>query len=167
MKIELKQGQFVITDFNEFEAYRIASKIEKDGMRFYSKLFDCTKDADTKKALEFLMVEEKKHLKFFEDCLGKLREEKEDTSEENDLLASMNFGIFEPYQSMVEACKIVEDRKKALNLGILVEERSINFYETCKNYIKSPETKNALDNIIADEKQHKKELEKVLKADKP
>ncbi|UCG35746.1 MAG: ferritin family protein [Candidatus Omnitrophota bacterium] len=162
MKIELKHGQFVITDFNEFEAYRIASKIEKDGMRFYSKLFECAKDAATKKALEFLIVEEKKHLNFFEDCIDKLRQVKEDTTEESDLLTTMDFGIFEPYQNMVEACKIVDDKKKAFNLGILVEERSVSFYETCKKHVSSSETKEALDNIIADEKQHKKELEKML-----
>ncbi len=162
MKIEEKHGQFVITDFNEFEAYRIAAKIEKDGVWFYGKLLECASDEATKNALNFLIEEERKHLKFFEECLGKLRQEKEDASEESDLLTSMDFGIFQPYQGMDEVCKVAGDRKKALSLGILVEDKSISFYEACKTHVKSSETKEALEKIIADEQNHKKELEKVL-----
>ncbi len=38
MKIEEREGKLVIVDFNELEAYKVASKIEKDGIRFYDNL---------------------------------------------------------------------------------------------------------------------------------
>lgn len=35
MKVEEKNNKLVITDFNEIDAYKIAYKVEKDGLDFY------------------------------------------------------------------------------------------------------------------------------------
>lgn len=159
MKIKEENGRLVITDFDEIEAYRIACAIEKDGIKFYQKMLGCVHSFEAQHTLEVLIGEEKKHLKFFEECLYRLRETKEDLSEENDLLSSMDFGIFQPYESIDEMCDIVEDLKKAINLGIIIEKKSIDFYEICKKSISSPEVKKELELIIGQEHQHKELLE--------
>ena len=38
MKIEQKGNSFIITNFDEIEAYKVACKIEKEGLKFYKKL---------------------------------------------------------------------------------------------------------------------------------
>jgi rubrerythrin len=95
-EIQDREDKLVIVDFDEFEAYRIACKIEKDGLWFYEKLASRTKNTEVGQTLKFLLGEEIKHLQFFEDSLSRLRRDKEDTAEDNDLLTSMDFDIFQP-----------------------------------------------------------------------
>jgi len=100
MKIEDKEGKLVVVDFDEFEAYRIAVKVEYDGIRFYDVFALSVDDPELKRVVGVLLAEERKHLAFFEGCIDRLRREKDDLSEDDSLLNSMDFGIFEPYQSM-------------------------------------------------------------------
>ena len=67
MKIQEIGGKLTVSDFDEFDAARIACKIEKDGILFYARLKEGISDAGIKKSVEFLIDEEKKHLSFFED----------------------------------------------------------------------------------------------------
>ena len=70
MKIEEKGADLVITDFSELETYKIAIKIEKDGISFYENLIKDEKHINAKQELEFLLQDEKKHLKTFEKHLN-------------------------------------------------------------------------------------------------
>jgi rubrerythrin len=162
MKIEEKQGKFIITSFDEFEAYRIACKIEQDGIRFYGLLAQTSKDAEAKKIFAFLLEEEKKHLAFFERNLSRLRQAREDRYEDDDLVRSMDFGIFKPYQGMEGLNSIVTDIKKALALGIVVEDKSIRFYQACRDDSVPATIKRELERIIEEEKKHKKLFEALL-----
>lgn len=161
MKIEEHEGKLRVVDFNELDAYKIACKIEKDGAWFYNKLLGVVDASAAKQVLTFLIEEEKKHLKFFEQCLSGARQSREDRFEEDDLLSSMNFGIFEPYQSIEELENMFPDSGKALKLGIIVEEKSIKFYEACQGQVSSEETRREIANIIEEEKKHKALLESL------
>ena len=163
MKIQEKKDTLVIVDFDEFEAYRIACKIEQDGLQFYEKLAGKAENSGVSQTLNFLLGEERKHLKFFEDSLSRIRNEKEDSAEDNDLLTSMDFGIFQPYQSIAELEDTVKDMPKALRLGVAIEDKSIKFYQACSGNISSAETKNGLALIIGEERKHKDLLETLLK----
>jgi rubrerythrin len=164
MRIQEKEDKLVIVDFDEFEAYRIACKIEKDGMMFYKKLASEVKNNDVRQALDFLLGEERKHLQFFEDVLSRIRHDREDTAEDNDLLTSMDFGIFQPYQGIAQLQGIVEDTSKALRLGIAIENKSIKFYQACLQNVSAPQTKSELGLIIEEEKRHKDLLDTFLAA---
>ena len=48
MRIEEREGEIVISSFNELEAYKIATKIEKDGIDFYAKLINSAKNETVK-----------------------------------------------------------------------------------------------------------------------
>ena len=163
MKIEEKDDRLVITDFDELEAYKIACKIEKDGIEFYKSLSENTKDKSIEEKLRFLLGEEEKHLKFFSQCLDELRQKKGDGFEEDDLLNYMDYGVFQPFANAKE--KVIEkldDVKKAIHLGILIEDGSIKFYEACKDKA-HPEVKGELENIIEEENKHRSLLEKIMK----
>lgn len=164
MKIQEKGGKFVIVDFNELEAYKIAIKIEKDGIDFYKKIFVNMQSKEIKEKLEFLLNEEREHLKFFEECLFNAGQHIEDGFQEDDLLNYMDYGIFKPLKDLKKMAKKIDDIKKALRLGIAVEEKSIRFYEFCRDKVSLSGTKDELKNIIAQEKQHRFLFKNILKS---
>jgi rubrerythrin len=162
MKIQDKNGKLQIVDFNELEAYKIASKIEQDGIIFYENLIDGVKDQAAKNKLQYLLVEERKHLSFFQDCLSKVGADKEDGFEDDDLLNYMDYGIFQPYEHMSQMKDIIDDVDEALDIGIIVEDRTAKFYQVCKDKVSSQKTKQELGNIIKEEERHKELLLDML-----
>lgn len=165
MRIEEKNGNLVIVDFDEADAYKIACKIEKDGICFYKDLRDKSGDEKIKTEMEFLLKEENGHLKLFEELLSKIEREKEDTSEENDLLDSLDYGVFQPYQGIGGLQQALNDPKKALKLGIIIEDKSIKFYEACKGHLTSSKAIEEVVSIIREEYRHKQKLEALYGRD--
>ena len=163
MKIEERNGELTIVDFNGLEAYNIASKVEKDGIVFYENLAKCVKKKEVKDELQLLINEEKKHLKFFQDQISAIEESEEDSFQEDNLLNYMDYGIFQPYQGIKDMADKIDDVNKALRLGVLVEDKSIKFYQACLDKVSSLEAKKEIANIIEEEKRHKVLFESMLK----
>jgi rubrerythrin len=160
MKIVEKDGAFVIVDFDEAQAYTIACKVEKDGLAFYQRLYDAVKDKAAGEKLRFLMEEERKHLAFFEDNLARVSQDKENGFEEDGLVETMDFSVFQPYAGALrETASAVGDARKALRLGTLIEDHSIRFYQACKEKVSSVAAQEAIAAIIEEEKKHKALLE--------
>lgn len=162
MKIEERDGAFVITDFDESEAYRIAEKVEMDGIGLYKRLAEKSDLHRVRETLELLLDQERDHLEFFSGQRDRLMKEKDYAAEENDLLSGIDYGIFQPYQSLGDLDKVITSPRKALRLGLIIEEKSINFYEACKRHVPSEATKREIGAIIEEERQHKKLLEDML-----
>lgn len=162
MKIEERNGKLVVTDFNELEAYKISCAVERNGILFYKKLASAQKKPEVQELLEFLQHEEERHLRFFEEHLAKLQAVTEDRFEDDDLISSINPGIFAPYENMGELENIIADLRKAVRLGIIVEDKSIQFYSACREMLNSAQTKQKLGEIIAEEMKHKELLETVV-----
>lgn len=155
MRVEEKQEKLVIIDFNELEAYRIAVKIEEDGIRFYEKLAEKSISKKAKEVLDFLLNEERKHVKFFEGRIATLRQTREDSFEEDNLLKGIDYGVFSPYKDISELEKRIDVARKALKLGLIIEDNSIKFYSACSEKVKNSQAKNEIANIIEEEKKHK------------
>lgn len=162
MKIEQKGDEFVITDFDELETYKIAAQIEKGGIEFYENLLESVGDAGIEDKIKFLINEERKHLKFFEGRLYEIGKGKEDGFEEDNLLSYIEYGIFDFYKSIKDMGDVISDVKKAMQLAIFAEEDSVRFYKACGNKVTSPKTKDELQVIIEEEKKHKALFEKLL-----
>ncbi|RJO64568.1 MAG: hypothetical protein C4540_03670 [Candidatus Omnitrophota bacterium] len=163
MRIEEKGGALVIVDFNDFEAYKIACKIERDGIAFYGKLL--AKQGSNSVAagsLRFLLKEEQRHLSLFENSLSALRQKKEDITEDEDLLGSLDYGIFQFYQSPEELDALANNFLKALKIGVAIEDSSIKFYNACKVQLKGKDVQEAVALVIEEEKRHKQALEDIL-----
>ena len=62
MKIDYSKGRIEITDFNSLEAYKIARKMERDGIEFYKRLQSQSLSPQVNEALGFLLQEEKRHM---------------------------------------------------------------------------------------------------------
>jgi rubrerythrin len=116
-----------------------------------------------KEALEFILKKEREHLSFFEKELFRLRQVTEDGFEEDDLLNYFDYGIFEPYRSIDQLSAGLTNIKKALNLAITVESKSIAFYSSCRDKVLQEKTKKTLSDIIEEEKKHKLLFEDMIK----
>lgn len=161
MRIQEKNGNFVITDFNDMEAYKIACKIEEDGVFFYKKILDKTKNKESKRILNALINEEEKHLRFFEELLFKLEESGENSWEGDDLLSEMDYGIFKPYDNAKAIDSILDNPEEIVKLAILIEDKSIKFYDYCKDNIKNKNAKKEISSIISEENGHKKLIKEI------
>jgi rubrerythrin len=167
MQIKEWGGRFVVSDFNEVEAYKISRKIESDGIAFYQSLLEKAGDRKTKETLEFLLQEEKRHLKFFENQLFLMREEGEESYEDDEMLGSMDYGIF-PKTSSEDTEKMAgTDAIRTFGLGIVMEKRSIQFYEACSERVSDKKTVSELEKIIQEETKHKQILEDAVRKMKP
>lgn len=162
MRIEEKDGDLVIVDFNELEAFKIASKIERDGVDFYEKLAERAAGGRVRDTLNLLAGQERDHLEFFNGELCRLRENQQDDFEEDDLLGSIDYGIFQPYRSIEELEKALDAPRKVLRMGISIEEKSVRFYELCMRHISSSEAQNGVAGIVEEEREHKRLLEDML-----
>ncbi|MEI6633962.1 MAG: ferritin family protein [Chlamydiota bacterium] len=161
MRIEERSGALVVVDFDDLEACKIAVRIERDGMAFYEALAGRMTAAAARGSILSLASQERDHLEFFEGELARLRATKEDAFEEDDLASSLEYGIFAPYRDLAVA---LESPRKALRLGQIVEERSVQFYEACRGRVASDETKRQLDRIIAEERLHARRLKEMQDA---
>lgn len=151
MRVEERSGALVVVDFNELEAYKIAMRIESDGIAFYEALAGRVSDGSARHAVLSLAREERDHLDFFRGELERIKGAKEDPFEEDDLATALDYGIFAPYRDLAAA---VRDPRKALTLGVLVEERTAQFYAACRDRVSSEDAKRALDRILAEERAH-------------
>lgn len=157
MRIEEKEGRLTVVDFNEIDAYKIASKVEKDGIEFYQELLKKlgTEDEKCKKIISFLIDEERAHLKFFEESLFRLRQKSPEfaDNDEEDILYSMDYGIFKG---------IAHEPHQALKSAIAIEDKSIKFYECCKGHVQAAQAKQELQVIIDEEMKHREVLLDML-----
>lgn len=163
MKIENKNGVLVVTDFDEVEAYIIACKIEEDGISFYKKLQEREKSPKISEIIYFLIREEQRHLKLFNSRLYALRENSDIDYDENDLLTSIDYGIFQPYKDKEDLEKVINNENRAFSLGIIIENKSIEYYTILSKNLSQNKAKSEIANIIEEEKHHKEILEGLLK----
>jgi len=162
MKIDYNKGQMEITDFNPLEAYKIARRMERDGLSFYQKLESQSYSPEVNRALGFLLSEEKRHLRLFEDKIFELRKDTSDGFEEDDLADFLDAKVFSPFDSLKNLDKYLTDKNKALKLGIAIEKNSVSFYQACLNNLSTNAAKKDLEFLIKEENSHLAILENLL-----
>jgi rubrerythrin len=162
MKIDYSDGKIRISDFNPVEAYKIARKIEKDGIDFYAKLLKENFDKATNEVMKFLLLEEESHLRLFEDRLLAAKQATEDGFEEDSVLDYIDTKVFYPFNAITDLNEALTNKEKALRLGIKVEENSIAFYDACLLNTKENQTKKDLRWLVQEENKHLLKLQSLL-----
>ena len=163
MKINIdKAGKITIGDFSAVQAYKIAVKMERDGIVYYRGLLEAVKDQEVKKELDFLIKEEEAHLNSFEALLSKAKGEAGDPFEEDDVVDYIKSRVFDA--SLKEAkLSQLEHRHTALEEAMNMERRSIVFYEACLSGSKDEKAKPAFRAIIEEEKKHLSKFAQLLR----
>jgi rubrerythrin len=156
MKIRDTGSGIQLYDFTAAEAYRIARKIEHEGIRFYQMLMDKAADSGVKQLVTSLRDAEAEHLRIFEQLLEGAGG-KPGQWEDDDLLDSVDDAIFSITENQVAAA----DFDQALQLGIIIEKRSLAFYLEVEKHTQSSEGKGALRKIIDEERRHWEQLKQL------
>jgi len=157
MKIKDTGEGIQIYDFSAVETFKIARKLEKEGIRFYETLLEKTIDPTVKEVFRYLLGEEKDHLRLFEKLLEREDAEALDDDGE-DMLDSVKDGVF----VFPQDGNVPSDLDAALQLGIAIEKKSLAFYLEVVKYTESEEGKKTLKKIIEEERKHWEELKRCL-----
>ena len=159
MKIKDNGEEIQIYDFNVLEAFKIARKLEREGISFYKKLTEAAKDPKVKEVLKYLLDEEEEHLQIFERMIeGEDPDSLDDSGE--DVTDIVETGVFAMPDNNEE---LTADMDKALELGITIERKSLAFYLEVLKHTESEEGKNALKKVIGEEEKHWEELKRLVK----
>lgn len=154
MKFDINDGAISIIDFDAIEAFKIACKIESDGIEFYSALAQKTVNPDAKVLFMKLKTEEERHLEFFVKKLEQARSKAQESFEEDDLISYMDYGIFNDTKQAEILAVSGGDLKRALDYAINNEKVTVSFYNECWMEISSFEGASALKEIIKEEERH-------------
>lgn len=163
MEIKLRDdGTIELTDFSATQAFKIACKLERDGLALYEKMFRECSETAVNSALEYLIQTEKEHLHFFESELEKLEAQEVDGFEEDDFVDYMDSHVFDesavPHDRGANYC----EPSQALLLGLRMEQRALIFYRALREQTNDTKAQAALDTIINEEQKHMQTLEEFV-----
>ena len=159
MRIEYKGEEIIISDFKPLEAYKIARRLEAEGINFYSLFLSSVDDVNAEKAVYSLLSEERRHLKFFNQKV----EELSGPFDENSIVDEIDTKVFGGLGESLDLASVIKDEKKAIELGILFEKRSVSFFRACLGKTPEAPAKKAFEDIIKEEEKHLESLKEILK----
>ena len=156
-------------NFNVSEILRIAVNVEKAGQKLYSVLETKAGNEDLRQTWRYLKEQEEEHQRIFQEMLDNIGDY---------IVEDFSPGEYDAYlsgtaQSYIFSQKLIEEKVKqefssdleAVEFGISIEKDSILTYTAFKEAVK-PEKKEAIDNVINEEKKHfvkLSALRKILK----
>jgi rubrerythrin len=155
MKLVSKGEGIILTDFDEVDALRLAMKLEKDGIKYYSELEAKSQGAEIKKTFSRFVKEESRHLEKFGGWLESLGVEA-DRGDEEELFDFIDTGVFGDIWKTGESLKKIRTDLDAISLGEWAELNSINFYKAMYEKTTGAPGKKILKDVIAEEQEHLK-----------
>jgi rubrerythrin len=143
--------------FNASDVYRIAMRIEENGVNFYRFAAQLVKEEEAKKQFEWLAGEEEKHKAAFSDMLSKIESHDPPEGYPGEYAAYLhdyadNNLIFKKEVMDAEMAKIT-DTASAIDFAIRRELDSIVYYHEIKGFINKAQH-GAIDGIINEERRH-------------
>jgi rubrerythrin len=157
-----KDGCILLSDFSPVQAFKIAKKMEQDGIQFYKDLLETLKDEEARREIGFLIEQEQQHLDTFVRLLKEQKEETADGFEEDDIIDYMNASVFEVSERKGIAGNM-DHRHTALEEALNLERRSIVFYEACVRSAAGAASKKSFEKIIEEEQSHLKKFGELLR----
>lgn len=163
MRVQMgKDGRIAVTDFSPAQAFKIAIKMEQDGIKFYQDLLKSIKDTEARREIGFLIEQEQEHLDTFTRLLEEQEEETADGFEQDDIATYLDARVFDSSEEK-EAAGNMDHRHTALEEALNLERRSIVFYEGCVKNTTGPEAQKAFAKIIEEEERHLKKFGELLR----
>ncbi len=163
MKVDFSGDEIRIYDFNELEAYKIARKLEEDGVYYYSRMKEEVLNPKVLEAVEILLSDERKHLNLFQQEVEELSREYKVLDDEETLPEIVDSHVLDILKDSGRVADILCNPQEALRLGVSIEKRSIAFYNNILKATKDESGRAAILKIIEEEKEHLKKLEGLLR----
>lgn len=147
-------------EFNAFEVFEIAEKIERNGARFYRRAAELF-DGDTAKMFLDLANWEAKHIEVFTDMRKQLFEQsrelrtfKPDNNILLDAQAMAGLAVFGIRPDPSDELTGKESKADVLRKAIEKEKDSIVYYTGVKDLVRVRAGKDKIDDIIKEEMRH-------------
>ena len=163
MKVDFSTDEVKISDFDELEAYRIARKLERDGVYFYTRMREEMLQPEIRDVVDMLISDEKKHLSLFEEKVEALCREQKVLDEDETLADIVDSHVMDTLKDPEQVANILCDPQEALRLGISTEKRSISFYKNLLQSTGDESGRDALAKIIHEEEEHLDKLTALLR----
>ncbi len=137
----------------------IALRVENEGADFYRDLAESSNNENQGSVFRFLSSQERSHAETFRTLLKRFEEEAIELVNWDDAGAYMEDLTKEAvFSGRLHDAMSSSDYDEAIALAIEVEKKSITFYRSFVNNVKT-ETADALEKIIAEEEKHIELLE--------
>jgi len=141
------------------EVLEIALRVENEGADFYRDLAESSNNENQGSVFRFLSSQERSHAETFRTLLKRFEEEAIELVNWDDAGAYMEDLTKEAvFSGRLHDAMSSSDYDEAIALAIEVEKKSITFYRSFVNNVKT-ETADALEKIIAEEEKHIELLE--------
>ena len=163
MKVDFSRDEIKVFDFDELEAYRIARKMERDGVYYYTRMVEKILQPEIREVVEMLIIDEKKHLSLFEDKIAEICRDLDVFDEDETLADIIDSGALDILKDPELIAGILCNPQEALRLGISAEKRSISFYNELIQNARDESGRVALTAIIAEEEEHLDKLKVLLR----
>ena len=152
--------------FTGSELANIAVGIEQSGAAYYDSLAQSAKDDKSRSMWKYLALEEKKHIEIFRHMLDSLSDyAPPDTyTEEYDLYlrALIDSAVFRNDEVARAMAQKVDNASEAIMIALSAEKDSILFYLNLRELVLRPQ-REAVDQVIEEEKAHVRQLSALLK----
>ena len=152
--------------FTGSELANIAVGIEQSGAAYYDSLAQSAKDDKSRSMWKYLALEEKKHIEIFRRMLGSLSDyaPPETYTEEYDLYlrALIDSAVFRNDEVARAMAQKVDNTSEAIMIALSAEKDSILFYLNLRELVLRPQ-REAVDQVIEEEKAHVRQLSALLK----
>ncbi len=151
------------TVFNAYEALRIATEMERDGMAFYEALAGAAKDEEVRKLALRLAAEEKDHIRRFEEMID--AEYFDDAWSVDDLRLIDDYiketvtrEVFPGKAASARIADYVSDLGEALSLAIHMERMAVIYYRKLRDACTYDTGRKAFAQLVKEEEQHESDL---------
>ena len=150
-------------ELNKIEVFKIAQNLEKQGIEFYTKAVGFTENDEMKNLFEELAAMETKHLALFRGLEEKVKDDAYMDSDDigNYLDEQYHSSLFDQDEP-VDDWKDIHSEKDIFLAARSKEIFSVQFYSFIHGQAQNGETKSALDQVIAEEKEHVALMDKYI-----
>ncbi len=148
-----------LAEFPVEDLYSMAAIIEQGGVDFYARTAEMSTNQRVRNEIQFLRDEEARHRDFFLQVLhgrGASQKSVVDTG----LETILNREFLEPMDRLFTSHDL-EDTDKILLFGLVLEQKTIDFYTELKKIKTSTGEIADLNQIISEEEAHKRKLEMI------
>lgn len=149
--------------FDVSEIFKIALKIEENGIKFYREYAQKEENSKAKEVFSYLAEEEVIHKKLFGEMLSKIEKYEQEESypgEYFEYLRSYVDGVIFNKEKIDKEISQIKDTLSAIDFAINRELDSIFYYSEIKNLV-SKNQRDSINKIIEEERKHFLKLSEV------
>lgn len=163
MKVDFSGDEIKVFDFDELEAYRIARKLESDGVYYYTRMREEMLKPEICDVIDMLIADEKRHLDHCQEKVEELCRERDELDEDETLADIIDSGVMDVLKDPEQVANVLCNPQEALRLGISAENRSIAFYSELLRNTSDESGKAAIGGLIREEREHLDKLKGLLR----